>query len=61
VIGNEVMTGIQGADFQPAAECYGRLLGRAPEFVAIEGREVLWQVRERRGAKLRGGCLSSEI
>lgn len=34
------------ADFKPAAEFYERLLGRAPDFVAIEGRDVLWQVRD---------------
>jgi catechol 2,3-dioxygenase-like lactoylglutathione lyase family enzyme len=39
------MTAIPVADFKPAAEFYERLLGRAPDFVAIEGREVLWQVR----------------
>jgi hypothetical protein len=44
--GNEVTTGIPVADFKPAAEFYERLLGRAPDFVAIEGCEVLWQVRD---------------
>ena len=42
---NEAMTGIPVADFQPAAEFYERLFDRAPDFVASEGREVLWQVR----------------
>jgi predicted enzyme related to lactoylglutathione lyase len=45
-MGNEVMTGIPVSDFKPAADFYERLLGRAPDFVAIEGREVLWQVRD---------------
>src|SRR6478672_9531896 len=45
-MGNEVMTGIPVSDFQPAAEFYVRLLGRAPDVVANEGREVLWQVRD---------------
>jgi hypothetical protein len=45
-MGNEVMTGIPVSDFEPAAEFYVRLLGRAPDVVAVEGREVLWQVRD---------------
>lgn len=51
-MGNEVMTGTPVADFQPAAEFYGRLLGRAPDFVA--GTRAA-------SSKLRGGCLSGEI
>jgi hypothetical protein len=41
-MGNEVMTGIPVAGFQPAAEFCMRHLRLAPDFVAIEGREVLW-------------------
>jgi catechol 2,3-dioxygenase-like lactoylglutathione lyase family enzyme len=43
---HHVMTGIPVADFEPAAEFYARLLGRKPDVVASEGREVLWQVRD---------------
>ena len=42
-MGNEVMTGIPVAHFGPAADFYARVLGRAPDFVAMKGREVLWQ------------------
>jgi hypothetical protein len=45
-MGNELMTGIPVSDFEPAAAFYERVLGRAPDFVAIEVREVLWQVSD---------------
>ena len=40
------MTEIPRVGIWAGGRVYERLLDRAPDFVAIEGREVLWQVRD---------------